>query len=412
MVKRIILALCLALAVSPAAWAGTKLQFLVPSAATGDSNRLFFELARNFQSQSPGMEIEVISLSSYDEVVGRVKAETAAKRSAGLFVAELSTTIELQRAGAILPMGPAMGAGFESFKAALVPSFLGNSSDGATFLSAPYFRSQPVAYYNLDALAAVGYSQDNLPASWAEFETLLEKLTAKSGRPAFALGGEWYDWLFEALAATTGDGLRGDVPGVGLAAAGSVETLGFLQRLSKKGLLARSPGWKGTINAFSIGAFPVVFYSSGGAGLVERSARFPWVAGFIPRHSAKSVPVGGGNLFLSAHMSGAERDAALAFIRYLYSPAAQATMSEQTGYFPVTQAAFGEPAMVNRYGLAGAYRRLSANLPNAGAKLMTADNLKVRALTKAAIDRSLDEGQKPADSLARAAREVTELLGR
>ncbi|WP_085373374.1 extracellular solute-binding protein [Magnetospirillum sp. ME-1] len=396
---------------APAAQAATKLQFVIPSAATGDSNRLFFELARNFQQSAPDVSVEVVTLSSYDEVVGRVKSDAAAKRSAGLFVAELSTTIELQQSGAILPMGPAMGAEFDAFKAGLLPSFLGNSSHGGVFLSAPYFRSMPVAYYNMESLASVGYGPDQLPNSWTEFEAMLEKLTAKSGRPSFALGGEWYDWLFEALAATTGDGLHGDIAGLGLNSSGSIEALTLLQRLHKKGLLVRSPGWKGTINAFSSGAFPVAFYSSGGAGLVEKAARFPWITTHIPRHSGKSVPVGGGNLFLSAHMSSEEQAAALRFIRYLYSPQAQAILSEQTGYFPVTQAAFNEPAMAGRYGQAGAYRRLYANLPNASAKLMTANNLKVRALTKAAIDRTLDEGMNPADSLARAYREVSTLMG-
>ncbi|OAN44095.1 hypothetical protein A6A05_17765 [Magnetospirillum moscoviense] len=404
-----IAAICIFIA-APAA-AATKLQFLVPSAATGDANRLFHELARNFQQGAPSIEIEVVSLSNYDEVVGRVMAEAAAKRSAGLFVAELSTTLELQEAGAIQPLDQALGSRLASFHAALLPSFLGNSG-GQRFLSAPLFRSMPVAYYNVEAMAAAGVSTEALPTTWAEFESLLETLTAKTGRPSFALGGDWYDWLFEAMAATTGTGLRSDAAGIGLGSPGAVEALAFLQRLHKKGLLARSPAWKGTINAFSLGAFPVVFYSSGGAGLVEKNAKFPWTVTFIPRHSTRSVPVGGGNLFMSAHMAEAERAAALRFIEYLYTPAAQASLSEQTGYFPVTQSAFNEPSMVRRYGESGPYRRLHANLPNATAKLMTANNLKIRGVVKAAVDRCLDQGMAPQDSLAIAQRDASQLLGR
>jgi ABC-type glycerol-3-phosphate transport system substrate-binding protein len=111
-------------------------------------------------------------------------------------------------------------------------------------------------------------------------------------------------------------------------------------------------------------------------------------------------------------MTADEKTAAKRFMAYLYSPAAQALLSESTGYFPVTRAAFGEASMVKRYGPAGAYARLHDNLPNATAKLMTFDNLKVRAIVKAAIDRTLDEGMPAGTSQARAQREASGLLGK
>lgn len=388
----------------------TKLKFIVPSAATADANRLFVELAQEFQRRSPDVTIEVVKLSDYDEVVGLVVSETAAKRGAGLFVAELSTTLELQAAGAIQPLDEAMGAQFPAFKASLLRSFLGNSSDGGHFLSAPYFRSMPVAFYNLDALAEAGIGRDALPASWDEFEKLLEKLKDKRGKPAFILGADWYDWLFEALAATTPNGLKAENGTLTLDSPGAVEALRLLQRWQKKGLMVRSPSWKGAINAFSGGAYPVTFYSSGGAGMAENSAHFAWAINFIPRHSAKSVPVGGGNMFLSSHLNADEQAAAIRFLTFLYSPAAQAMVSEATGYFPVTQAAFDEPSMIKRYRGNERYAGIYANLPNAAAKLMTLNNLRVRGVIKAAIDRTLDEGVAPETSLAEAQRVIEQIL--
>ncbi|MGE5545981.1 MAG: extracellular solute-binding protein [Solirubrobacterales bacterium] len=389
-----------------------KLKFIVPSSATSDANRLFVELVQDFQRRSPDVAVEVVRLSDYDEVVGLVLRERAAGRGAGVFVAELSTTLELQAAGAIQPLEDAMGPQFAAFRGSLLPSFLGNSSDGGRFLSAPYYRSMPVAFYNLDALAEVGVSQDSLPASWGEFERLLEKLKAKRGKAAFLLGGDWYDWLFEAMAATTGAGMKTDGGIPTLDSPGAVEALRFLERLNRKGLMVRSPSWKGAINAFSSGSYPVAFYSSGGAGMAEKSARFNWTTSFIPRHSQKSVPVGGGNLFLSSNLTAEEQAAAIRFIDFLYSPAAQAMLSEATGYFPVTRAAFDEPSMVKRYGGTDGYSRMHANLPNATAKLMTLSNLKVRGVIKAAIDRTLDEGVPADASLAQAQRAVEELLRR
>lgn len=394
------------------AQAATKLQFIVPSAATGDANRLFLGLVRDFQQHSPEITIELVSLSNYGDVVGRVLSDAAAKRSSGLFVAELSTTLELQAAGAIQPMDLALGDQFGDFKSRLLPSFLGNSGDDVRFLSAPYFRSMPVAFYNLDAMAGAGLAKDALPTSWTEFESVLEKLKSATNRPPLALGGEWYDWLFEAIAATTGRGLTSDGKGIVLNSPGAVEALTILKRWQDKGLMVRSPGWKGTINAFSIGAFPVVFYSSGGIVLVEKSARFSWGTAAIPRHSAHSVPVGGGNLFLSAFMTDDEKAAAIRFMTYLYSPVAQASLSNSTGYFPVTRAAFQEPSMVTRYGGGGTYGRIYSNLPNATAKLMTLNHLKIRAIVKAAIDRTLDDGVPASLSLDRAQGEAMALLKR
>lgn len=387
--------------------AKTVLPFLVPSSVTGDATRLFHTLTQDFQAQRPDIAIVLKTFASYESLMDHVLAETRAGRDVGLFVAEVSTTSELRAAKAILPFRDAFGDGLPAFRARFVPSFLGNSysSDG-TFWSAPYFRGMPIAYYNLAELAKIGVGAQALPTDWAGFEALLVRLREVTHRPPFVLGGDWYDWLFEALAAGTEAPLGFDDNGVVIDTPGAIEALALLKRLKDQGLMIRTPVWKATINGFAENIFPVVFYSNGGMRMVQDTAGFPWATEQLPRLSRRGVPAGGGNLFLSAAMGEEQRQAAVAFLDFLLSPTHQASLSAATGYFPVVRAAFEDPRLrrlTEQDSYAGVYR----NLEHVTAKLMAPNSSAVRLAVKGAIDRCLDHNIAPDVALHEAQASLT-----
>jgi sn-glycerol 3-phosphate transport system substrate-binding protein len=390
--------------------AATRLEFTVPSAATSEATRAFYLLIREFQQANPDIEVALTPISDWDEVAARALAARREGRSGGLFVAEVSTTVELVAADAVQALDKAMGpAEFDKFKARLIPSFTGNSSVKGVFYCPPFMRSLPVAFYNMDKLTAAGVA--HLPATWDELEAALAKVKAHSGQAPFAFGGDWYDYLFEATVLSAGGRLWSPETGkVSLDGPEAVEALRFWKRLKDKGLMVRTQLWKATINGFADGAYAVTYYSSGGMSQAAEKARFHWMADGLPKAKVNAVAQGGGNLCLSSGLAPEQRAAALRFVNFLYSPGAQATISKWSGFFPVVDAAFDEPVLAERFAKEEPFRRVRAQLPTAQSKLMAMDGLKVRGILKAAIDRSLDEGMEPAASLARAQKEVEAAL--
>ena len=393
------------------------LPFMVPSGATAESSRLYLSLMREFEQREPGIRIEFQPLSSWDGVVTAVARLRAEGRSAGVFVAEVSETLELERLGLITPfeqVSKRYGAGLKDFLAPLTVEFLGNSyCADHQFCAPPFVRSMPVALYNLDKLEEVGRGKDQLPASWDALEALLEQLHQKSAQAPFCFGGEWYDYLFEATVLQAGGTLSDGSGRVTLDTPEAARALAFWQRLSARHLLFRPKTWKATLNAFTSGSYcAVTYYSSGGMQTVRDKSAFAWMADLLPRDKYYGVAVGGGNLYLSAGMSEQESRAAYKLAVFLYQPSVQARISAATGFFPVVRAAFDEPVLRQRYASEEAFVRVRQQLRYARPKLMAADNLKVREILKRAIDRALEQGMDPARSLHQAQMEVERLLKR
>jgi sn-glycerol 3-phosphate transport system substrate-binding protein len=390
------------------------LEFSVPSGATTESSRFYYQLIQEFEAANPGIKISFRPLTDWDEVIRTVSASDS---PAGVFVAEASETLELEQRGLITPLEDLLTGepgGLAGFLAPFVPEFLGNSLCASKkFCSPPFIRSTPVVYYNLDQLKEVGVSKEQLPTTWDEFEELLTKLREHRGKPPFVFGGDWYDYLFEATVYQAGGSLFDpehnrftyDTPQ-------AVEALKFWKRLKDKGLLVRATNWKATLNSFVAGLYPVTFYTSGGIESVRADSHFNWMADMLPRNRVYGATAGGGNLYLTAHLNDGERRAALRLIRFLYIPSVQARISQASGFFPVVSAAFDEPQLKELNTTDESFVRIRRQLSHTGPRGMSTDNLQVRKALKMAIDRCLDDNVPAETSLQDAQKEVDQLLGR
>jgi len=403
----------LACAGVPASQAQT-LKFIVPSGATSEGSRLYLNLVREFERGEPGVHIDFLPLSGWDDVVSSVKALQLQGRNSGLFVAEVSETLELEKLGLIVPFEDVLqahGGSLGEFLAPLSREFLGNSYClSKKFCGPPFLRSTPVALYNLDQLRSAGIDSARLPDSWHETELLLGKLQKRLGQEPFCLGGDWYDYLFEAAVRQAGGSLF-DGARVTLATREAAEALHYWKRLKDLRLLRRANNWKATLNGFIAGYYPVTYYSSGGMETVRAGAKFAWMADMLPKKKNHGVAVGGGNLYISANLSHRQQEVALKLAGFLLSPSVQARISAATGFFPTVDAAFSEAELKERYSSDEAFVRVREQLRYAKPKLMSVDNLRVRNILKKAIDRTLNEGVAPETALGDAQAEVDKLLG-
>ncbi|WP_296002317.1 extracellular solute-binding protein [Rugamonas sp.] len=404
-----LLALGLAL---PARAATVALKFIVPSGATAESSRLYYNLAHEFERQQPDIRVDFMPLGQWDDVIAKLRQLPEGGRAA-VFVAEVSETLELEQMGLIEPFGEALAryGNEKAFLAPFLPEFLGNSyCRGGKLCGPPFVRSTPVVLYNLEKLRDAGLGQDSLPAGWADFETVLGKLHARSHQAPFCLGGDWYDYLFEAMVRQSGGALMDMEHGrVTLATPEATEALAFWKRLKDEHYLVRMNTWKATLNGFVGGYCAVSYYSSGGLETVRAHARFAWMADMLPKNKNYGVAVGGGNLYLAKGMSAAEQQAALKLAAFLYQPSVQARISVATGFFPVVAGAFADTALAARYAREEPFLRVRAQLKYAKPKLMSTNNMRLRTVLKQAIDRVLDEGMDPAASLRWAQREADRL---
>lgn len=406
-----LLAGCLA----PACGAPVRLQFIVPSGATSETSRMYYNLVHEFEAREPSVHVQFVPLNNWDEVIDNVRRLPAGGKAA-VFVAEVSETLELDRLGLIAPLGDLLAryGNEKAFIAPLMPEFLGNSyCRNGKFCAPPFTRSTPVVLYNLEKLRAVGIDQNSLPANWVELESMLGKLQAHSHQPPFCLGGDWYDYLFEALVRQSGGTLMDTEHGKAtLATPEAIEALTFWKRLKERRYMTRMNTWKATLNGFVGGYCAVSFYSSGGLETVRAGARFAWMADMLPKNKNYAVPTGGGNLYVARNMSEAEQKAALKLIAFLYQPSVQARISASTGFFPAVGSAFNQPVLAARYAREEAFMRVRGQLKYARPKLMGPDNLRLRTILKQAIDRTLNDGMDPAASLRQGQRDADRLLPR
>ena len=392
-----------------------QLRFIIPAGATTESSRFYYNLAREFEEKEPNIKIEFEPKTNWDEVIKRVRELNGKHRNAGLFVADVSETKELEQLGLIQSFEDVLaeqGVGLKEFLQPISGEFLGSSYCASKkFCGAPFFRSMLIAFYNLDQLKAAGISEKQLPKTWDDFELMLEKLKSHSNKSPFVLGGDWYDWIFEATVIQAGGNLMNPQTGkITLATPAAVKALRFWKRLKDKQLLERTIVWKDTLSGFMSGRFSVIYYSTGGMEAVRSNGRFAWSAEMMPKDMAYGGSLGGGNLFMSANMNKDEKAAAVKFTQFLYQSSIQARTSAATGYLPVVTAAFSDPILKDRYNIDESFMHVRQQLKYAKPKLMAVDNLKVREIIRTAIDRCLKDGVTPQIALEQAQQKIDQLI--
>jgi sn-glycerol 3-phosphate transport system substrate-binding protein len=400
---------------SLASAAETKTPFYVPSGATTEMSRMYFYMIKQFEQENPEIDVIFKPKQNWNEVLATVLEATSKGQSAGVAVVEISELLTLKDAHAVIPLDELMEegpGGREAFLKPIIVEFLANSyGDDGRFYGLPLMRSTPIIYYNMDMLKKAGITIQTLPRTWNELTNTLRKVKAVTGKPPFTLASEWYGWLFEAFVHQNGGALANETnTQVQFAHPDTIETLSYWKMLLDEKLMQRRIGsWKSAINKFTRGKIPVLYYSSGGMGQLVVDANFEWMTDIMPKNKVYSTPVGAGNIFLSTHMSNDEKRAAWKLARFLLKPSNQAQISIKSGYFPVVQAAFEEPILRKRYSLEP-FKRARKQLEFASAKIMTRNYVEIRKILKNAIDRTLDEGMSPEDSLKTAQQEAQKWL--
>ncbi len=350
-----LMAATLGTAALPAA-AATEIQWW--HAFTGRLGDLLAEQVETFNASQDDYVVVGTHKGNYSETLNAgIAAFRAGEQPHLLMVFEVGTATMMSAAGAIKPVHEVMVEGGASFDS---DGFLGAvkgyyTTPEGEMLSLPYNSSTPVLYVNRDALVEAGLDPDMDLSTWEMVDGAMDKISA-AGRDC-AITTAWQSWVhLENLSAyhdvefaTEGNGftaMNTELAFNGPLQVAHIEAMGEWAKEGKFFYAGRRN--EGGAN-FRAGECAFFTESSAGYAGVKAEAEFDFEIRPLPYWpAAEGAPqntiIGGSSLWaLSGHESEEYKGVA-AFLNFLSSSNIQAKWHQDTGYLPITTAAFEQTA--------------------------------------------------------------------
>jgi sn-glycerol 3-phosphate transport system substrate-binding protein len=309
----------------------------------GKNRKTLLELVDRFHAEQSAVRVKATFQGDYFE--GLVKLRT------GLYVGSVPTISHvvgevvpyLARAGALAPLD---GVGDEVL-ADLDPAlsqrgtFLG--AEGEPLVALPFNRSTPIAFFNRPLFDELGLAP---PTTWDALRAVARAATERSGgavsRHGFACPIDWWFWV--ALVGQAGGELIEADGTVSLGGdAGSDAVRLWQDLIHRDGSMKPPPGrdynaWEATNNDFLAERVAMIWTSTAFVRFLEDNAKFAVGAAPLPAFRRPAVPTGGTFFVMPRGAPDAEREAGLAFLRWMMRPAQAYAWATATGYLPVSVA--------------------------------------------------------------------------
>ncbi len=426
MIKRIIrrslvvTLLPLAAAVLPlAAYAQTEVSFYYPVAVGGPITKIIDGYAAEFEKENPGIKLKPIYSGSYQESI--TKALTAVKSGEPPVMSILLSTdmFTLIDEDAIVPFDSFVKtADDQAWLKSFYPAFMENSQTGGKTWGIPFQRSTIVMYWNKEMFKEAGLDPNRPPANWKETIDYGQKLTKRDASGKVTQWGVQIPssgfpyWLFQALAIQNGVNLMNaagtetfyDKPQV-------VEALQYWMDLATKykihpeGIVE----WGTTPKDFFERKMAMMWTTTGNLTNVKTNAKFDFGVAMLPAGKVRGSPTGGGNFYLFAKSTPAQKEAAFKFIKWATTPQRAAQWGIDTGYVAVRADAFDTPVMKAYVAGFPAAAVARDQLPYAKAELSTHENQRVTKALNDALQAALT-GTKPAEQALKDAQRESERI--
>jgi sn-glycerol 3-phosphate transport system substrate-binding protein len=304
-------------------------------------------------SQSDYKVVGVFKGSYADTMNAGIAAFRAGQPPAILQVYEVGTATMMAAKGAIVPVYKLMKEEGQSFDPhEFIPAIASYySTSSGQMLSMPFNSSTAVMYYNKDAFQKVGLDPNNPPKTWPEVFADARKLKAAGYQGG--LTSNWFGWIqLENFSAwhnvpfgTKSNGFDGFDTRLVFNGPLQLRHLTNLYNLSKEGVFIYGGRDNAANSLFTSGQVPIHFESIGGYGAMQATCKFDFGVAMLPYYpDVKGAPqnsiIGGASLWVMAKQSQAQYKAVAAFLTFLSKPDIQSYFHEQTGYLPVTLAAY------------------------------------------------------------------------
>ncbi|MBF9059587.1 sn-glycerol-3-phosphate ABC transporter substrate-binding protein UgpB [Rhodobacterales bacterium HKCCSP123] len=308
-------------------------------------------------SQSEYVVVPSYRGSYAETMTGAIAAFRAGEQPDIVQVFEVGTGTMMAAQGAIVPVYQLMAdAGVEFDPSAFLPAVVGYYTDPeGNMLSMPFNSSTPILYYNRDVFAAAGLDPDTPPTTWAEVEAFSRQIV-ESGAAECGFTSRWVSWAqLENFSAwhnqqigTLQNGFGGLETELTFNGPVQVRHWDNLARWEDEGLYryAGPGGGNDAGPSFYSQTCAIMMESSAGrAGVMANATDFEVGFGMLPYYDdVEGAPqnsiIGGATLWVLSGGSEEEQRGVAEFFRFLSSPEVQAQWHQETGYLPITQAAY------------------------------------------------------------------------
>jgi len=363
--------------VSSTAFAATEIQWW--HAMGGVNGERVNKIANDFNAKQSEYKVVPVYKGNYTETMTAAIAAFRAKQQPHIVqVFEVGTATMMAAKGAVYPVEQLMKDANEPFdKADYLPAVISyyQTSQGE-LLSMPFNSSTPVMWYNADALAKAGVA--NPPTTWDEVGEASKKVLASGGKCGFSFG--WQSWVeienysswHNIPVGTKENGFAG------------IDTEFTFNNEAVKNHMARIAAWgkdksfvyggrRGdSLPMFTSGDCAMWLNSSAYYGGIKKQATFKFGQTMLPLDTAvakkpQNSIIGGATLWVLRGHDKGEYVGVAKFMTHLSSPEVQSWWHQETGYVPITTAAYALSKKQGFYdknpGTDTAIKQLSLNQP-------------------------------------------------
>ncbi|MEO6700586.1 MAG: ABC transporter substrate-binding protein [Jatrophihabitantaceae bacterium] len=387
-------------------------------------------LVSKFNAAHTGkITVKAVFQGSYDDTVTKYKAAVQAKQTPSVlqvydigsgFLADSGQTIAAQ----------AFADGDKLDLSDLQPSIKGYYSRNDKLQSMPFNSSVPVLYINKTAFEKAGLDPAQPPTTLAEIRTDAMKIKS-TGAAKYAFNAAIYGWYFEQLTAEAGktycnndNGRSSRADAVTFDDPEQVQVLSWWKGMVADGLATNTGRTTDDAQAaFKSGTVAMGFESTGALGgyLKAAGSKFQIATAPFPKVQSSDTGgpvIGGASLWIDGPgHSAAEQRASWEFVKFLTQSDNQAYWHTNTGYFPVSKAALGQPVdqawVASKPQFKTAIDELAASpagVPTQGCLLGTMPQ--VRALVETAIESVLTSNKDPKAALDETASQAKTLISK
>ncbi|WP_420476787.1 sn-glycerol-3-phosphate ABC transporter substrate-binding protein UgpB [Noviherbaspirillum sp. ST9] len=311
-------------------------------------------LADQFNKSQSEYKVTPVFKGSYDEAMAAaIAAYRAGNAPHILQVFEVGTATMMYSKGAIVPVTEVMKTAGEKFDPSVyVPAVAGYyTSPKGDMVSFPFNSSTTVFYYNKDMFAKAGLDPNKAPSTWQEVLSAAAKLKASGEKCAYTTG--WQSWVhLESFSAwhnvefaTKNNGFGGLDARLSFNSPLHVKHIENLSNWAKQGYFTYA-GRKNEPEAkFYSGECAMLTSSSSAYANINKNAKFKFAVSTLPYYSEvqgapQNTIIGGASLWVMSGKKTDEYKAVAKFFKFLSQTEVQAKWHQETGYLPITTAAY------------------------------------------------------------------------